>query len=82
MSNGRMKRTMLQKGVAIVDGGYENPVKYEYVAFREMKPKMMQKARDVYQQLTETSLDVWATLIQKYILQALLLQQQVQLQAR
>ena len=24
---------LLQKGVAIVDGGYENPVKYEYVAF-------------------------------------------------
>ena len=23
---------LLQKGVAIVDGGYENPVKYEYVA--------------------------------------------------
>ena len=42
----------------------------------------LQKARDVYQQLTETSLDVWDTLIQKYILQALLLQQQVQLQAR
>lgn len=35
---------LLQKGVAIVDGGYENPVKYEYVAFREMKPKMMQEA--------------------------------------
>ena len=43
---------------------------------------ILQKARDVYQQLTETSLDVWDTLIQKYILQALLLQQQVQLQAR
>ena len=35
---------LLQKGVAIVDGGYENPVKYEYVAFRQMKPKMMQEA--------------------------------------
>lgn len=34
---------LLQKGVAVVDGGYENPVKYEYVAFREMKPKMMQE---------------------------------------
>ena len=33
-----------RKGVAIVDGGYENPVKYEYVAFRQMKPKMMQEA--------------------------------------
>lgn len=35
---------LLKEGVAIVDGGYENPVKYEYVAFREMKPKMMQEA--------------------------------------
>ena len=35
---------LLKKGVAIVDGGYENPVKYEYVAFRKMKPKMMQEA--------------------------------------
>ena len=35
---------LLKKGVAIVDGGYENPVKYEFVAFREMKPKMMQEA--------------------------------------
>jgi len=35
---------LLKEGVAIVDGGYENPVKYEYVSFREMKPKMMQEA--------------------------------------
>lgn len=35
---------LLKKGVAIVDGGYENPVKYEFVAFRQMKPKMMQEA--------------------------------------
>lgn len=35
---------LLQKGVAIVDGGYDNPVKYEYVAFRKMKAKMMQEA--------------------------------------
>ena len=38
---------LLQKGVAIVDGGYDNPVKYEkyeYVAFRKMKPKMMEEA--------------------------------------
>lgn len=25
---------LLEKGIAIVDGGYDNPVKYEYVAFR------------------------------------------------
>ena len=35
---------LLKQGVAIVDGGYENPVKYEYVAFRQLKPKMMQEA--------------------------------------
>ena len=35
---------LLQQGVAIVDGGYENPVKYEYVGFRKMKPQMMQEA--------------------------------------
>ena len=35
---------LLKEGVAIVDGGYENPVKYEFVAFREMKPRMMQEA--------------------------------------
>ena len=35
---------LLKKGVAIVDGGYENPVRYEFVAFRQMKPKMMQEA--------------------------------------
>lgn len=35
---------MLKEGVAIVDGGYENPVKYEYVSFTSMKPKMMEEA--------------------------------------
>ncbi len=35
---------LLKEGVAIVDGGYENPIKYEFVSFREMKPKMMQEA--------------------------------------
>jgi hypothetical protein len=35
---------LLKEGVAIVDGGYENPVKYEYVSFKDMKPKMMQEA--------------------------------------
>ena len=35
---------LLKEGVALVDGGYENPVKYEYVSFKEMKPKMMQEA--------------------------------------
>ncbi len=35
---------LLKEGIAIVDGGYENPVKYEYVSFQSMKPKMMQQA--------------------------------------
>jgi hypothetical protein len=35
---------LLKVGVAIVDGGYENAIKYEYVSFMEMKPKMMQEA--------------------------------------
>lgn len=35
---------LLKEGVAIVDGGYENPIKYEYVSFKEMKPRMMQEA--------------------------------------
>ena len=35
---------LLKEGVAIVDGGYENPVKYEFVSFQQMKPKMMQQA--------------------------------------
>ena len=35
---------LLREGVAIVDGGYENPVNYEYVSFTAMKPSMMQEA--------------------------------------
>ena len=35
---------LLKDGIAIVDGGYENPIKYEFVSFKEMKPKMMQEA--------------------------------------
>lgn len=35
---------LLKEGVAIVDGGYDNPIKYEYVSFRQMKPKMMEEA--------------------------------------
>jgi len=35
---------LLKEGVAIVDGGYENPIKYEYVSFKDMKPSMMQEA--------------------------------------
>lgn len=35
---------LLKDGIAIVDGGYDNPVKYEFVSFMAMKPKMMQEA--------------------------------------
>lgn len=35
---------LLKEGIAIVNGGYENPIKYEYVSFSDMKPKMMQEA--------------------------------------
>lgn len=35
---------LLKEGVAIVDGEYDNQVKYEYVSFASMKPKMMQEA--------------------------------------
>ncbi len=44
---------LLQKGIAIVDGGYDNPVKYEFVAFRKMKPKMMQEAIENAEQTAE-----------------------------
>lgn len=35
---------LLKQGVAVVDGGYENRVSYEYVSFQRMKPGMMQEA--------------------------------------
>ena len=35
---------LLKQGVAIVAGDYENPISYEYVSFRKMKPKMMEEA--------------------------------------
>ena len=35
---------LLKQGVAIVDGGYANPIKYEFTNFKAMKPKMMQEA--------------------------------------
>ena len=35
---------LLRDGIAIVDGGYENPVSYEYTSFAEIKPKMMDDA--------------------------------------
>ena len=41
-------RQAFQKGVTIVDGGYWESVKYEYVAFRQMKPKMMGGDRECW----------------------------------
>ena len=35
---------LLKEGVAIVDGGYNNPITYEYVSFASMKPAMMEEA--------------------------------------
>ena len=35
---------LLKQGVAIIDGGYENPIEYEYTGFNEIKPKMMKEA--------------------------------------
>jgi hypothetical protein len=50
---------LLQQGIAIVDGGYDNPIKYEFVAFKEMKPKMMteaiENAEKTAQQFAENS---------------------------
>ena len=50
---------LLQQGIAIVDGSYENPVKYELVSFQSMKPKMMteaiKNAEQTAQQFAENS---------------------------
>lgn len=35
---------LFKQGVAVLDGGYENRITYEYVGFRKMKPQMMQEA--------------------------------------
>lgn len=35
---------LLKQGVAVVDGGYNSGVQYEYVSFQKMKPQMMQEA--------------------------------------
>jgi len=35
---------LLKQGVAVVDGGYDSRVEYEYVSFQQMKPEMMQEA--------------------------------------
>ncbi len=35
---------LLKQGVAVVDGGYQNQITYEYISFQKMKPKMMEEA--------------------------------------
>lgn len=35
---------LLKQGVAVLDGGYENRITYEYVGFKKMKPQMIQEA--------------------------------------
>ena len=50
---------LLKDGVAIVDGGYEMPIVYEFTSFSEIKPKMMeeaiQNAQKTAEQFAETS---------------------------
>lgn len=35
---------LLREGIAVVGDSYDNQIQYEFVAFKEMKPKMMQEA--------------------------------------
>lgn len=35
---------LLKEGIAVVSGDYDNRVRYEYVSFKAMKPKMMEEA--------------------------------------
>ena len=35
---------LLKKGIAIINGGYENPITYEYTNFNKEKPSMMAEA--------------------------------------
>lgn len=50
---------LLKQGIAIVDGGYESSIKYEYVSFKKMKPQMMteaiENAEKTAQQFAENS---------------------------
>ncbi|MBR4275933.1 MAG: SIMPL domain-containing protein [Prevotella sp.] len=48
---------LLQQGIAIVDGGYENPVKYDLVSFQSLKPKMMAEAIKNAQQTAQQFAD-------------------------
>ena len=44
---------LLREGVAITGDSYDNQIQYEFVAFKEMKPKMMQEALETAQVTAE-----------------------------
>lgn len=48
---------LLKQGVAIVADEYQNPVVYEYVSFKKMKPKMMTEAIENAQQTAKQFAD-------------------------
>ncbi|MDD2962000.1 MAG: SIMPL domain-containing protein [Muribaculaceae bacterium] len=35
---------LLKDGIAIVEGGYENPIQYNFTSFNDIKPKMIEEA--------------------------------------
>lgn len=44
---------LLKQGIAIVDGGYDNPVTYDYTSFNQLKPKMIKEATKNARQAAE-----------------------------
>lgn len=44
---------LLKQGIAVVGNDYDNPTSYEYVSFKDMKPKMMQEAIENAQKTAE-----------------------------
>lgn len=44
---------LLKQGIAVVGNDYNNPTSYEYVSFKDMKPKMMQEAIENAQKTAE-----------------------------
>lgn len=35
---------LLQEGIAVLSDDYENSISYEYISFKDMKPKMLEEA--------------------------------------
>ena len=58
---------LLQQGIAIVDGGYENPVKYDLVSFQSLKPKMMAEAIKNAQQTAQQFADNSSSALSKIV---------------